>query len=79
MLFRAVLIDALHAALEDAVVTFNRVGRNVTANVFLFLVVHTVMAGELLWVTKVFRGERWFVNAMAGTNKWLEANPPEPR
>ncbi|EAQ37062.1 hypothetical protein NB311A_07928 [Nitrobacter sp. Nb-311A] len=34
---------------------------------------------DRIWVTKVFRGERWFVNAMAGTNKWLEANPPEPR
>jgi hypothetical protein len=43
MLLRAVLIDALHAALEDRIVAFNRVGRNqpfaLTANVFFLAVV----------------------------------------
>jgi CRISPR-associated endonuclease Cas2 len=34
---------------------------------------------DRIWVTKIFRGEYHFVNAMSGTNKWLEANPPESR
>lgn len=34
---------------------------------------------DRLWATKVFKDEHWFVNAMAGTNKWLESNQPETR
>jgi hypothetical protein len=34
---------------------------------------------DRLWATKIFRGEYHFVNARAGTNTWLEANPPESR
>ena len=38
--FAAMLIDALHAALEDREVAFNRVGVDVAAHVFVWLVVH---------------------------------------
>jgi hypothetical protein len=35
MLFGAMLIDALHAALEDGIETFNRVRVDLAANVFV--------------------------------------------
>src|SRR5580692_3408887 len=47
MLLAAVLIDALHTALEDRIEAFDRVGVDVTANVFLLAVVHALMADEL--------------------------------
>ena len=31
---------------------------------------------DRLWVTSVRKGQHWYTNAMSGTNKWLEANPP---
>jgi len=31
---------------------------------------------DRIWVSSVRRGEHWYKNAMAGTNSWLEANPP---
>jgi CRISPR-associated endonuclease Cas2 len=31
---------------------------------------------DRLWATSVRKGEHWYVNAMSGTNKWLEENPP---
>jgi hypothetical protein len=34
---------------------------------------------DRLWVTKVFRDEYTYNNAMAGTTNWLKANPPENR
>jgi CRISPR/Cas system-associated endoribonuclease Cas2 len=34
---------------------------------------------DRIWVTKVFKGEYTFVNAMKGTNDWIAANPPETR
>ena len=40
----AMLIDAFHAALEDAVVTFNCIGMDRTADIFIGLVVDTLMA-----------------------------------
>src|SRR5216684_670222 len=60
MLLTAMLVDALHAALEDRIEAFNRVGgddgagftigeaHNVrVADVFFFPVVHGIMAGEI--------------------------------
>ena len=41
------LVDAFHAALEDRIVAFNRVGGDLAANVFLGAVVHGVMAHEV--------------------------------
>jgi hypothetical protein len=50
VLLFAMLIDALHAALEDRVVALDGVGRNdvvaLAADVFVLLVVHGVMASE---------------------------------
>jgi CRISPR-associated endonuclease Cas2 len=34
---------------------------------------------DRIWVTKLFKAQYHFINAIAGTNKWLEANPPESR
>jgi CRISPR-associated endonuclease Cas2 len=31
---------------------------------------------DRLWVTSVRKGEHWYTNAISGTNKWLENNPP---
>lgn len=31
---------------------------------------------DRLFVSSVRKGENWYTNAKAGTNKWLEANPP---
>ncbi|HWR50752.1 MAG TPA: hypothetical protein VN428_06575 [Bryobacteraceae bacterium] len=31
---------------------------------------------DRLWVSEIRKSEHWFVNAMSGTNKWLERNPP---
>jgi hypothetical protein len=41
------LIDALHAALEDRIVTLNRVRGDVTTNILFSAVVHRFMAGEV--------------------------------
>lgn len=38
-----------------------------------------VDANDRIWVTKVFAGEFWYVNAVSGTNDWLAKNPPENR
>jgi hypothetical protein len=43
----AMLVDALHAALEDRIVAFNGVGVNFAANIFFAAVVYALMAGEL--------------------------------
>ena len=52
VLLGAVLVNAFHAALEDRIVTLNRVRADdliaLATNIFLALVVHGVMAGELL-------------------------------
>jgi hypothetical protein len=42
------LIDALHSSLEDRIVALNRVGSDIAANIFIALVVHGVVAGEVL-------------------------------
>jgi CRISPR-associated endonuclease Cas2 len=34
---------------------------------------------DRLWVAKLFENGLTYSNAMAGTKKWLEANPPETR
>ena len=51
MALAAVLIDALHAALEDRIEALNGVGRDnlvtLTAHVLVFRMVHGVMAGKL--------------------------------
>jgi hypothetical protein len=44
MLFSAMLINALHAALEDAVVVLDRVGGDVAANVFILAMGDCVVA-----------------------------------
>lgn len=31
---------------------------------------------DRLWVTSVRKNEHWYINAIGGTNKWLENNPP---
>ena len=31
---------------------------------------------DRLWVSSVRENEHWYTNAKAGTNKWLEKNPP---
>ena len=50
MLLAAMLIDALHAALENAVIAFDRVRADdllaFAANVFVFRMVHRVVTGE---------------------------------
>src|SRR6266852_5738952 len=48
MLLGAVLVDALHAALEDAVVALNRVGVDPAANIFLLAVIDGIVARKLL-------------------------------
>lgn len=48
MLFGAMLVNALHAALEDRIVAFNRIRGDFAPNVFVALVVHRFMAGEVL-------------------------------
>jgi hypothetical protein len=53
MLFAAMLIDALHAALEDAEISLNRVRMNVAANIFVCLVTHALMALEVITKGKV--------------------------
>jgi hypothetical protein len=45
VLLAAVLIDALHAALEDREIAFNRVSGHVAAHVFVVL----VLDGFVLW------------------------------
>ncbi len=47
VLLGAVLVDALHAALEDAEVAFNRVRVRFTATVFAVLVANDLMVSEL--------------------------------
>jgi hypothetical protein len=47
MLLGAMLIDALHAALEYRIEALDRVGVDVAANVFVPAMVHAVMADEL--------------------------------
>jgi len=32
---------------------------------------------DRLWVVSVRKAEHWYKNAIGGTNKWLENNPPE--
>lgn len=34
---------------------------------------------DRLWATKLFKDQDYYVNAKAGTNKWLASNPPENR
>src|SRR6266446_2800006 len=47
VLFFAMLVDAFHAALEDRIEAFNRIGVDVAANVFLLTVVDGFVAGKL--------------------------------
>ncbi len=47
MLFAAVLVDALHAPLEDPEVAFNRIRGHVAPCVFLFRVIDPFMGGKL--------------------------------
>jgi len=42
------LVNALHATFEDAVISFNRVGVNRTAHVFIRFVTDALMALEVL-------------------------------
>lgn len=57
VLLAAMLIDALHAALEDAEIALNRVGADdlfaFVAGVFVGAVVHAVMAGEAAFLVHV--------------------------
>lgn len=46
VLLRAVLIDALHAALENRKVAFNGIRGALATGIFHFLVVHLAVAGE---------------------------------
>ena len=50
--FLAMLIDALHAAFEDRIIALDGVGRNefgpFPADVFIYRMIHGVMAGERL-------------------------------
>jgi len=48
VLLLAMLIDALHAALEHAVIALDRVRMHVAAHVFFLAVVDAFMAGEVL-------------------------------
>lgn len=32
---------------------------------------------DRIWVTSVRSGEYWYKNAIGGTNKWIEQNPPQ--
>jgi hypothetical protein len=47
VLFLAVLIDALHAALENRVVALDCVGVNIAARPFVFLMLDAAMLGKL--------------------------------
>jgi hypothetical protein len=38
-----------------------------------------VDCNDRLWVTKIFKSEHTYSQAMAGTKKWLDENPPETR
>src|ERR1700685_519533 len=46
VLFAAMLVDALHAALEDAVVAFERVHVHIAVDVFALVVVDLLMLGN---------------------------------
>ena len=47
VLLRAVLVAALHAALEDGEVAFDRVGVRIAAHVFALGMMHDAMLGKL--------------------------------
>lgn len=36
-----------------------------------------VDANDRIWITKLRKGQFTYTNAIAGTKKWLEGNPPE--
>ena len=48
MLFHAMLVDALHAALEDRKEVFDRIGMNVATDVLAGRVLHALMIGKEL-------------------------------
>ncbi len=48
MLLAAMLVDALHAALENAEIAFNGISVNVAANVFVCLVADALMARKMI-------------------------------
>lgn len=48
MLVTAMLIDALHAAFENAEIALNRVSADFAANIFLNLVAHALVALEVI-------------------------------
>ena len=47
MLFTAMLVNALHAALENAEIAFNRVGVDVTAHILAFAVGREIVICKL--------------------------------
>jgi hypothetical protein len=55
MLFAAMLIDALHAAFKNAVETFDRVGMNLAAYIFVRFVTDALMACEMIAEREIMR------------------------
>lgn len=53
VLLTAVLINALHATLEDAVVAFKRIGVNIAATIFAHAVIDVFVAREILTQMRV--------------------------
>lgn len=79
MFLRAMLINALHAALEDAVIAFNRVrvdvhaGLSVRIAVFVARMVHSVMLSKLvakLAITRRFVSHNVAFATQIGANDW---------
>lgn len=56
VLLAAMLIDALHAALEDAVEAFNRIGMDGAAHILACAVANVIMLGEELAEMRVLAG-----------------------
>jgi hypothetical protein len=73
VLFAAMLVDALHAALEDRIVALDGVGVNLTTNIFFAAVVHAFVAGEVGANFKILTGfvghQRGFTGNVGADNR----------
>src|ERR1700729_1832529 len=56
MAFAAMLVNALHAAFEDRIESFDGIGMDVPANVFLAAMVHALVAGKFSADLKILAG-----------------------
>ena len=61
VLFGAVLINALHAALEDPIVAFDRVGMGDSADILIGAVVDGRMRADRAFLPRMWRGHSRFI------------------